>query len=74
MSFSHLMNDFSSSMGPQIHPMEKNSIKLLDTNFTLLRDIVLSDVRQIIWQPNSQGFLYLSMQGLFKVMLPNGET
>lgn len=51
----------------------KDSIKLLDTSFTLLRDIVVSDIRQIIWQPDSQGFLFLSMQGLFKVKLPNGE-
>lgn len=59
--------------GSSVSPDSKDSIKLLDTNFTLLRDIEVSDVRQIIWQPDSKGFLYLSMQGLFKVKLPNGE-
>jgi hypothetical protein len=51
----------------------KDSIKLLDTNYNLLSEMVVSDVRQIIWQPDSQGFLYLSLQGLFNVKLPDGE-
>jgi len=50
-----------------------NTIKLLDKDFSLLLEIMVPDVRQIIWLPDSQGFLYLSMQGLFRVMFPGGE-
>lgn len=51
----------------------KNTIKLLDKDFSLLREIMALDVRQIIWQTDSQGYLFLSMQGLFRVELPDGE-
>jgi hypothetical protein len=64
---------FSIQYGSSDPSDSKDSIKLLDTNFNLLREMVVSDVRQIIWQPDSQGFLYLSLQGLFRVKLPDGE-
>jgi hypothetical protein len=58
---------------PSDPSISNNSIKLLDSNLGLLRELPVPDVRQIIWQPDSLGFLYLSMHGLFRVELPDGE-
>ena len=65
---------FSIQYSPSDPSVSNNSIKLLDLNFDLLRELPVPDVRQIIWQPDSLGFLYMSMHGLFRVELPNGRT
>lgn len=66
-------SQFFIQFSPSDPSISNDSIKLLDANFGLLREMLVPDVRQIIWQPDSLGFLYLSMEGLFRVQLPDGD-
>jgi len=52
---------------------QKASLNLWDSDFNLIREFNIAPVHQVIWQPDSKGFLFLTLSGLFHVSLPDGE-
>ncbi|MCJ7694037.1 MAG: hypothetical protein MUO40_01285, partial [Anaerolineaceae bacterium] len=52
---------------------QQSLLTLMNADFSSIREYHASSTRQVVWQPDSQGFLYLTLEGLYYVSLPNGE-
>lgn len=52
---------------------QQSFFRILNSDFSLIREITVDSTRQVVWQPNSHGFLFLTLEGLFYVSIPNGE-